>query len=63
MRTPLQVYNLIYYRLLSIFKDKSMSTDKASRQANKLAVKHTWYWYNNQEHLTAYEINKLIKEK
>ena len=46
--TPLETYTAIYntlkHRLLTI--NTLMSKDKASRIANKFAVKHTWEFYN-----------------
>jgi len=52
--TPTEVYNKIVSAVLlstmlkHMTPDSDMTTDKATRLANIEAVKHTWYYFNNQ---------------
>ena len=52
--TPTEVYNKIASTtflntmVMNMVPDSDMTTDKATRLANIEAVKHTWYYFNNQ---------------
>ena len=54
--TPIEIYNTIYAthkaRILTI--NLTISEDKASRLANKFAVKNTWSFYNQPNLLYMY---------
>ena len=53
--TATEIYDMIVFahsqRIFwaTIGPDSAMTADKASRMANREAVKHTWYYFNNQE--------------